>query len=107
MFVYVFILLLFRFAVDSNTGEFSQIGNQTGRNLDLTIRVKASQTATLFDTCDVLIELYYLTSTITLVVCPIGTTTSLSVIVTILIAYAFTGTSTGTISTADVSTNQQ
>ena len=101
------LLFVFRFAVDISSGEFSQIGNQTDRNLDLTIRVKASQSATLFDTCSVLIELYYFTTTITFTVCPIGTTTSLSDITSILTPYIFSGSNTGSITITEASTNQQ
>ena len=52
-----------------DTGDFTQIGNQTDRNLDLSVRVKAFQTATLFDTCIVKIELYYFTDSITFILC--------------------------------------
>ena len=103
-------MLLYRFAIDNNTGEFSQIGNQSDRNLDLLVRIKAFQSATLFDTCNVQIELYYFTNTITFRLCPIGTgTPNPSDIVDILIPFVFSGTATatGTISIADISTNDE
>ena len=95
-----FYFYFIRFAVDMDSGEFTQIGNQTDRNLDLSVRVKAFQTATLFDTCTVDIELYYLTDSITFIVCAADPSADVTDVVGVLMSYVFTPDNVGTISIA-------